>query len=75
QLILGIEAPLWSETLRTIKDIEYMAFPRLPGLAELGWSPLAGRNWNEYRLRLGAAGERLTAMDVNFYRAPEVDFR
>ena len=75
QLILGIEAPLWSEMLRTIKDIEYMAFPRLPGLAELGWSPLAGRNWNEYRLRLGAAGERLTAMDVNFYRAPEVDFR
>ena len=71
----GIEAPLWSETLRTLKDIEYMAFPRLPGLAELAWSPLAGRNWNEYRLRLVAQGERLTAMGVNFYHAPEVGFK
>lgn len=36
--ILGIEAPLWSETLKTIKDIEYMAFPRLAGVAEIAWS-------------------------------------
>jgi hexosaminidase len=74
ELTLGIEAPLWSETLRTIQDIEYMAFPRLPGLAELAWSPLAGRSWNEYSQRLAAQGERLTAMGVNFYRAPEIDF-
>jgi hexosaminidase len=75
QLTLGIEAPIWSETLCTLKDVEYMAFPRLLGLAEMGWSPLAGRNWNEYRLRLGAQGERLAAMDVNYYHTPEVDFR
>jgi hexosaminidase len=72
--MLGIEMPLWSETLRTIKDIEYMAFPRLPGLAELAWSPLAGRSWDEYRLRLAAQGERLAAMSVNYYHTPEVDF-
>ena len=74
-LTLGIEAPLWSETLRTIQDIEYMAFPRLPGLAELGWSPQAGRSWTEYRQRLGAHGARLTAMGVNFYPSPEIDFK
>ena len=27
--ILGIEAPIWTETLSSMKDIEYMAFPRL----------------------------------------------
>jgi hexosaminidase len=75
QLTLGIEAPIWSETLCTLKDVEYMAFPRLLGLAEMGWSPLAGRNWNEYRLRLGAQGERLAAMNVNYSHTPEVDFR
>ena len=36
--ILGIEAPLWTETILTMKDIEYMVFPRLPGIAELAWS-------------------------------------
>ncbi|HLO14106.1 MAG TPA: beta-N-acetylhexosaminidase [Anaerolineales bacterium] len=71
--ILGIEAPLWSETLLTMKDIEYMAFPRLPGLAELAWSP-KGHNWEEYRQRLAAHGKRMEAMGINFYRSPDVDW-
>lgn len=66
--ILGVEAPLWSETLETIADIEFMLFPRLLGIAEIGWSPAEGRTWDEYRLRLAAHGPRLTAMGVNFYR-------
>jgi hexosaminidase len=43
--ILGIEAPLWTETVRTRTEIETMAFPRLVGLAEIGWSPIEGRSW------------------------------
>jgi hexosaminidase len=70
--VLGVEAPLWSETLQNIADVEFMAFPRLPGHAEIGWSPEAGREWNEYRLRLAAHGPRLAAMQVNFYRSPQV---
>ena len=35
--VLGLEAPLWTETVHTIKDIEYMVFPRLIGIAELAW--------------------------------------
>jgi hexosaminidase len=73
--ILGVEAPLWSETLRTMRDVEYMAFPRLPGIAEIGWSPAAGRSWDEYRLRLAAHGRRMDALGVNFYRAPEVPWK
>ena len=67
--ILGIEAPLWSETITTMDDIEFMAFPRLPGYAEIGWSPEEGRNWEEYKVRLGSHGPRLQAMKVNFYRS------
>jgi hexosaminidase len=72
--IMGIEAPLWSETLETIDDIEYLMFPRLAGLAEIGWSPAAGRGWDEYRMRLATHGPRLRAMGVNFYASPEVDW-
>jgi hexosaminidase len=73
--VLGVEAPLWSETLETLADVEFMAFPRLAGYAEIGWSPAEGRSWDEYRLRLGAHGPRLAAMEVNFYRSPEVPWR
>jgi hexosaminidase len=73
--VLGVEAPLWTETIASRADLEFMAFPRLLGLAEIGWSPPAGRSWGEYRRRLAAHGPRLTAMEVGFYRAPEVPWR
>jgi hexosaminidase len=72
QNILGVEAPLWSETLVTMKDVEYMTFPRLLGYAEIGWSPQAARDWFEYRFRLASQGPRLTAMGVHFYASPEI---
>ena len=53
-------------------DLEYMAFPRIPGYAEIGWTPQAGRDWNEYKLRLAAQGPRLQALGVHFYPSPEI---
>src|SRR3954470_23423996 len=52
--VLGVEAPLWSETLRTMDDIEFLAFPRLAAIAELGWS--RSHNWDSFRSRLGSYG-------------------
>ena len=65
--ILGVEAPLWSETITNMKEIEYMVFPRLPGYAEIGWSAPAGRSWNEYKVRLAKQGERFKALDIDYY--------
>jgi hexosaminidase len=73
--VLGVEAPLWTETIVTRSDMDYMAYPRLPGYAELGWSPVTGRNWSEYKVRLGSHGPRLTALGVNFYRDPLVPWQ
>jgi hexosaminidase len=70
--IRGVEAPLWSETIDDVGDAEFMAYPRLAGIAEIGWSPAAGRSWDEYRLRLAAQGPRWKALSVNFYRSPQV---
>lgn len=70
--IVGIEAPLWTETIVTMDDIEYMVFPRLPGYAEIGWSPTANRNWEEYKIRLASHGARMKAMNIDFYPSPKV---
>ena len=73
--ILGVEAPLWSETLATMRDVEYLAFPRLAGAAEIAWSPVAGRTWDEYRGRLAAQAQRWTALGINAYWSPTVDWK
>ena len=70
--ILGIESPLWSETITNIDEIEYLAFPRLIGHAEIGWSPGSLRNWDKYKVRLGNQGPRLESMGVDFYRSKQV---
>jgi len=44
-----------------------MVFPRLPGFAEIGWTPSSSRSWNEYKVRLGKQGERFKAMGIDFY--------
>ena len=73
--VLGVEAPLWAETLEKRADYEYLAFPRLIAIAELGWSPPAVRGWAGFRTRLAAHGPRLQALGVNFYRSPEIPWR
>ncbi|MFI5908572.1 beta-N-acetylhexosaminidase [Dactylosporangium sp. NPDC051541] len=73
--IRGVEAPLWTETLRTSADIEYMAFPRLPAIAELGWSPAATHDWSKFRLRLAAQAPSWRAQGINFYPSPQIPWR
>ena len=63
--IAGVEAPLWSETLGTLEDFEYMAFPRLAGVAELGWTSASLRDWAEYRMRLGAQSARWMVLGLS----------
>jgi len=72
--VIGLEAPLWTETVSTAADVDFMMFPRLLGYAEIGWSPRAGRDWEEYRERLAQHGPRLQARGVAFYRSPLIDW-
>ena len=70
--ILGIEAPLWSETISNIEELEYLAFPRLPGYAELGWSAPDEPSWEEYRERLAGQFEYFQRENIRFYPSDRV---
>jgi hexosaminidase len=67
--ILGIESPLWTETVVTMDDIEYLVFPRLIGHAEIGWSPASHLNWESYKARLAKHGKVLKELEVDFYQS------
>jgi hexosaminidase len=72
--ILGVEGPLWAETLLLRADYEYMEFPRIIALAELAWSSGSRLGWDDFRRRIGGHGARLAALGVNFARVPGVDW-
>ncbi|MGW1063441.1 beta-N-acetylhexosaminidase [Streptomyces aureus] len=70
--VRGVEAPLWTETIRSSADIDVMAFPRLPGAAELGWSPASTHDWDTYKVRLAAQAPRWDALGIGYHRSPQV---
>jgi hexosaminidase len=73
--IAGVEAALWTETIKTSDQIEYMAFPRLLGDAEIAWSPRSTHDWTNYSQRLAKQGPRMTAEGIDFYRSPQVAWK
>lgn len=49
--ILGCEGTLWAEHLPTLEQIYGKAFPRALALVEAGWTPMARRDWENFKLR------------------------
>ncbi|MBP2414006.1 hexosaminidase [Arthrobacter stackebrandtii] len=71
--LLGVEAPVWTETLETSSDVEFMVFPRLACVAEIAWSQVSGpRRFEEIAPRLAAFCARLDRLGINFHRSPEL---
>jgi len=65
--ILGIESPLWSETIINMDDIEYMVFPRLICHSEIAWTPKNLRKWDNFKVRLGKHKAKLEFQDIGYY--------
>jgi hexosaminidase len=73
--VAGVLAPVWTETLTDLDAVERMAFPRLAGVAQIGWSPRRTHDLEAYLVQLAAQGPRWEAAGVSFHRAPEVAWR
>jgi hexosaminidase len=70
--IIGLEAPLWSETVKNITAVQYLVMPRLPAVAEVGWTPQRLRDWENFRVRLATHAPRWNLLGVNYYRSPQI---
>lgn len=56
--VIGVQANLWTEYVRTPEKVEYFIFPRLFSLSEIAWSPVERKdikNFSEERLPLHLA--------------------
>lgn len=68
-LVLGIEAPLWTEFIKTTQFRDYMMYPRMSALAEINWVPRGSKNTKQFNVRMQKQYLRYRASGVN-YRAP-----
>ncbi len=64
--VLGAQANVWTEYIKTPRKAEYMIFPRMAALSEVLWSPEAGRNWNDFEKKLPAQFRRYDLWGANY---------
>ncbi len=70
--ILGTQAQLWSEYFKDMKKVEYMAFPRIAALAEVAWTPLANKNYDDFLIRLDGVMKHYDAAQLNYSKPTPV---
>ncbi|WP_139415551.1 family 20 glycosylhydrolase [Agromyces laixinhei] len=67
--VLGVEAPLWSETVRGGDQSEFLVLPRAISVLETGWTAQDAKNVDDFTQRLGQLGARLTVEGSNYYES------
>lgn len=64
--VLGAQANVWVEHMRTTSYVEHAVFPRLAALAEVNWSARERRDWSGFLARLPAQLARYRALDIGY---------
>ena len=64
--IVGIQANLWTEYIKTPAYAEYMTFPRALALAEISWSPKAPKNYTEFLDRVKKQKPNMDALKIQY---------
>lgn len=70
--VIGVEAAVWTETLRTLDDLMAMLLPRLAAIAEVAWTPAARRDWADFAARVAAHGPYWDSHGLSWHRSPQV---
>lgn len=71
--IIGMQANVWTEQIRTPDHLFYMLLPRELALAEVAWDRPSEAEWSEFQQRLPAQLRWLSANGYSF-RIPDVAF-
>jgi hexosaminidase len=64
--VLGVQANLWSEHIRTEERIGWMAFPRAAALAEVAWSQPERMDWEHFARRVATHFGRYQSRNFPF---------
>ena len=63
---VGVEGAIWTETISEPEHLDYMYYPRLPGIAEVAWTPKENRSWDEYKERIAQHKDRLDSLEIGY---------
>jgi len=65
QAVLGVQGNVWTEFMKSMAHVEYMAYPRALALAEIAWSDPKTKNYDDFLRRVKHHRVRLKDRGVN----------
>ena len=72
--VIGIEACLWTETIRSTHDLTMMLLPRLAAVAEIAWRGSGIGRWDSFVDDVTALSRGWDARRIAWYRSPGIDW-
>lgn len=69
ELLMGVQASMWTEFCQNTEDVYYMVFPRLAALAEIAWVPKGQRDWDGFLKGLDTFTAHLDAKGMKYARS------
>jgi hexosaminidase len=74
--VLGVQANLWTENVRTEDQATRMTYPRAAALAEIGWTDHKKIDWKDFQPRLATERQRYARVGLQDDQpAPKADSR
>jgi hexosaminidase len=64
--VLGAQGNVWTEYMPTEEKVEYMAFPRMIAMSEVGWTKPENKDYKNFHERLENFHERLNVLNINY---------
>lgn len=68
-LILGNQANQWTEQLQTMRNVQYMTWPRGLAVAETNWTPNEKKDWNNFTKKVEKHFEVFEAANVKYAKS------
>ena len=68
-LLIGVQASMWTEFCNSTDDVMYQIFPRLAALAEVAWSDNGEKDWDTFQKALDNYLEHLDAKNVKYAKS------
>jgi hexosaminidase len=66
--VLGVQGNVWTAFVHEEWLVDICTWPRAAAIAEVGWSPKAARNWDDFYTRLNTTHrKRLDNLGVNYW--------
>lgn len=70
--ILGVEAPLWTELITDLSEVQQMTLPRIPALSEVAWTAPDNQGWTDFATRVAAHAPRWDALGWSWTPDPAI---